>query len=62
MIRILMVAAVLSIIVQYFYSKNRQLFWVEGATIIAAVLVCSVVGTFNNYKKQQQFEELFEAA
>ena len=56
MIRILMVAAVISIIVQYFYSKNRQLFWVEGATIIAAVLVCSVVGTFNNYKKQKQFE------
>lgn len=62
MIRILIVAAVVSIIVQAIFSKNKQLFWVEGATILAAVLICSIVGTFNNYQKQKQFEDLNEAS
>ena len=55
MIRILIVAAIVSIIVQAIYSKDKQYFWVEGVTILVAVLICSIVGTFNNYQKQKQF-------
>ena len=62
MIRILIVAAIVSITVQAIYSKNRQYFWVEGVTILIAVLICSIVATFNNYQKQKQFEELNEAS
>lgn len=56
MIKILIVAAVFSIITESIYSEDRQTFWLEGATILAAVAVCSIVATVNDYQKQRQFE------
>jgi len=55
MLQILIVAAVISIIVEGIYSDERDTFWLEGVCILAAVAVCSLVATVNNYQKQQQF-------
>jgi magnesium-transporting ATPase (P-type) len=56
MLKILIVAAIISIITEAIYSEDRQTFWLEGATILAAVAVCSIVATVNDYQKQKQFE------
>ena len=58
MLKIRIAAAVISIITEAIYSQDRQTFWLEGVTILAAVAVCSIVATVNNYQKQLQFEEL----
>lgn len=60
MLKILIAAAVVSIITEAIYSEDRETFWLEGATILAAVAVCSIVATVNDYQKQKQFEELSE--
>lgn len=56
MLKILMAAAVISIITEAIYSEDRSTFWLEGVTILAAVAVCSIVATANDYQKQRQFE------
>lgn len=58
MLKILILAAVVSIITEAIYSQDRKTFWLEGVTILAAVAVCSIVATVNNYQKQLQFEQL----
>lgn len=58
MLKILIGAAVLSIITEAIYSEDRSTFWLEGATILAAVAVCSIVAAVNDYQKQRQFEKL----
>lgn len=55
MLRILIVAAILSIVTEAIYSEDRKTFWLEGVTILAAVAVCSIVATVNDYQKQRQF-------
>ncbi len=34
------------------------MFWVDGVSILIAVIVCSMVSTVSNYKKEVQFNEL----
>lgn len=34
------------------------MFWVDGVSIMIAVIVCTLVSTISNYQKEQQFEEL----
>lgn len=58
MLRILIVCAILSIVVEAIYSEDKDTFWIEGVTILAAVLVCSLVASINDYQKQSKFEEL----
>ena len=55
MLQILIGAAVVSIVTQAIYSEERQTFWLEGVTILAAVAVCSIVATANDFQKQRQF-------
>lgn len=58
MLIILMVAAVIEIVVEYFFSDERETFWLEGVSILLAVAVVSIVSSVNDYQKQKQFEEL----
>lgn len=62
MLRILIASAIISIIVEAIYSEDRNTFWLEGATILLAVAVCSIVASVNDYQKQKQFEQLNEIA
>ena len=55
MLIILMIAAVISILVEYFFGEDKSKFWVEGVSILVAVAICSLVGTVNDYQKNRQF-------
>jgi hypothetical protein len=51
MLIILMIAAVVSVVVEYFAAEGeeKQMFWVDGVSILIAVIVCSLVATISNY-------------
>lgn len=51
MLIILMIAAVVSVIVEYFAGEEKDMFWVDGLAIMVAVIVCTLVSTISNYKK-----------
>jgi hypothetical protein len=55
--RILMVAAVVSIIIDCSTADSSHLAtaWVEGFAILVAVAVCTNVTAFNDYQKERQF-------
>lgn len=55
MLIILMIAAAISIVVEFFFGEDKSKFWVEGASILAAVAICSFVATLNDYQKNRQF-------
>ena len=55
MLKILIVAAVISIAISMVFEENKALAWVEGAAILVAVAVVSLVTAFNDYKKESQF-------
>lgn len=59
MLKILIVAAFISIIVSMiFEADHRETAWIEGFAILMAVLVVSTVTAWNDYKKEQQFLKL----
>ena len=59
MLKILLVAAVISLIVSMiFEEEHREIAWVEGAAILVAVFVVSSVTAWNDYKKEEQFIKL----
>jgi len=58
MLKILMVAAVLSLIIDMIFEENKSTAWIEGAAIFLAVFVCSFVASYNDYQKENQFEAL----
>ena len=51
-----MVAAVVSVVVEYFAGEEKDMFWVDGVSIMIAVIVCTLVSTISNYKKERQFD------
>jgi hypothetical protein len=52
MLIVLMVSAVISIVVEYSSGKeNNNLFWVDGVSILIAVMICTLVATISNYQK-----------
>lgn len=51
MLIILVVAAVVSVIVEYFAGEEKDMFWVDGVSILIAVIVCTLVATVSNYQK-----------
>ena len=55
MLIILMIASVISIIVEFFFGEDKSKFWVEGVSILVAVAICSFVATLNDYQKNRQF-------
>jgi len=59
MLKILIVAAIISLIVSMIFEKDhRNIAWVEGAAILVAVFVVSFVTAWNDYKKEEQFMKL----
>ena len=56
MLIILMFAAVISVIVEYFAGEQKDMFWVDGVSILIAVIVCTLVATVSNYQKERQFD------
>ena len=61
MLRILLVCAVISISFDLGFSQNndeRKIAWIEGTAIFCAVLIVASVGSWNNYKKEEQFLKL----
>ena len=60
-LRILMLCAVLSIIVEMAMAKTtalREIGWIDGFSIMVAVVLSSSVQAFNDYQKEKQFQHL----
>ena len=58
MVRILIVCAVVQIVLGCTLSDDPSKDWVDGVSIIVAILVVVLVGSITNYKKEQKFHEL----
>ena len=58
MIRILIVAAIVQIILGSLFGEHPAQDWVDGVSIIAAVIVVTLVGSITNYQKEMKFHEL----
>ena len=60
MVRILIVAAIVSIILGCTFSEDPSKDWIDGVSIVIAVLVVVLVGSITDYQKEQKFHELNE--
>ena len=60
MVRILIVAAIISIILGCTFSDDPSKDWVDGVSIVVAVLIVVLVGAITDYQKEQKFHELNE--
>ena len=60
MVRILIVAAVVSIVLGVTFSEDPSKDWIDGVSIVIAVLVVVLVGSITDYQKEQKFHELNE--
>ena len=61
MLKILCVAAVISLTLGIAMEGLAE-GWIEGFSILLAVIIITVVASWNNYVKEQQFQKLNEAA
>jgi magnesium-transporting ATPase (P-type) len=59
-LRVLIVAAILSIILEESVATGdaQQTGWIEGVSILLAVMICATVTAVNNYQKEKQFQKL----
>ena len=60
MVRILIASAIIQIVLSLFVSEENANGWIDGLSIVLAVLVVVLVGSITNYKKEQKFHELNE--
>ena len=58
MVRILIVCAIVQIVLGIFLSDDPSKDWIDGVSIIVAILVVVLVGSITNYQKEQKFHEL----
>ena len=58
MIKILIIAAVVQIILGASFGEDPSKDWIDGMSIIAAVIVVTLVGSITNYNKETKFHEL----
>jgi Ca2+ transporting ATPase len=58
MVRVLIVCAVVQIVLGCTLSDDPSKDWVDGVSIIVAILVVVLVGSITNYQKAQKFHEL----
>ena len=58
MVKILIGAAILQIVLGVVFGEDPAKDWVDGLSIIIAVLVVTLVGSITNYQKEQKFHEL----
>ena len=60
MVRILIVSAIVSIVLGIAFSDDPSKDWIDGFSIVIAVLVVVLVGSITDYQKEQKFHELNE--
>ena len=60
MVRILILAAIVSIVLGCTFSEDPSKDWVDGVSIVIAVLIVVLVGSITDYQKEQKFHELNE--
>jgi len=60
MVRILILAAIVSIVLGCTFSEDPSKDWVDGVSIVVAVLIVVLVGSITDYQKEQKFHELNE--
>ena len=60
MVRILIVSAVVSIVLGCTFSDDPSKDWIDGVSIVIAVLVVVLVGSVTDYQKEKKFHELNE--
>ncbi|MBR4618357.1 MAG: cation-translocating P-type ATPase [Bacilli bacterium] len=60
MVRILIIAAIVSIVLGCTFSDDPSKDWIDGVSIVVAVLVVVLVGSITDYQKEQKFHELNE--
>ena len=58
MIKILIGAAIVQIFLGAIFGEDPSKDWVDGLSIIAAVIVVTLVGSITNYNKETKFHEL----
>ena len=58
MIRILIIAAIIQIILGTTLSDNPKTDWIDGVSILVAVIIVVLVGSITDYKKELKFHEL----
>ena len=58
MIRILIIAAIVQIVLGATLSDDPEKDWIDGLSIIIAVLVVVCVGSITNWQKENKFHEL----
>lgn len=63
-LRILIVASFVSIAIEVGTADDhkRATAWIEGFAIFVAVLICALVTSVNDYKKERQFQKLNQVA
>lgn len=49
MLKILIVSAIVSIVIEMIFSEHREIAWIEGAAILFAVTVVTLVTAVNDY-------------
>ena len=60
MVRILILAAIVSIVLGCTFSDDPSKDWVDGVSIVVAVLIVVLVGSITDYQKEKKFHELNE--
>ena len=60
MVRILILAAIVSIVLGVTISEEPKKDWIDGVSIVVAVLVVVLVGSITDYQKELKFHELNE--
>jgi P-type Ca2+ transporter type 2B len=55
---ILIVAGLASLVLGLALEEDRSTEWIDGAAILFAVLVCTLVAAVNDYQKERQFRKL----
>ena len=60
-LRVLILCSILSIIVEMAMAKTktmREIGWIDGFSIMMAVIISSTVQAANDYQKEKQFQSL----
>ena len=60
MVRILIASAIVQIILSTTMTDDKDTDWVDGASIVLAILTVVLVGSITNYQKELKFHELNE--
>ena len=58
MVRILIIAAIVQIVLGATLGEDPSKDWIDGLSIIFAILVVTLVGSITNYQKETKFHEL----